>query len=170
MRDTTKKAMERFYNSRWYNAGDLEEDYLAEIVRNDKARDAPQRAARLSAAVKRYKTSEMLRFIFDTVAKNPDPELTPITVKRLCNALFGRTGSQGLIIEVFGDKERQQRSPDSNAESVRGMVLLYRNKAEIHWQETLTEIKRVKTNYQRNIKFAREYARNHPRPDEDCET
>jgi hypothetical protein len=35
--------------------------------------EAPQRAARLAAAVKRYKTSEMLRFIFATIAYDPDP-------------------------------------------------------------------------------------------------
>lgn len=170
MRDTTKTAMQRFYGSRWYKTEHLEEDYLAEIARYDNTLetwDAPKRAARLSAAVKRYKTSEMLRFIFDTVAKDPDPELTPITVKRLCNELFGRTGSQWLIIDVFGDKKRLQRSPDSNVDSVRAMASMYRNEARKHWQETLTEIKRVQANYKRNIKSAREHSRNHPQSEGD---
>ncbi len=48
--------------------------------------EAPQRAARLAAAVKRYKTSEMLRFIFATIAYDPDPDLTPLAVKRLCQS------------------------------------------------------------------------------------
>jgi hypothetical protein len=62
--------------------------------------------SRLAASVKRYKTSEMLRFIFATIAYDPDPDLTPLTVRRLCKALFGRTGSQWLIVEVFGEKGR----------------------------------------------------------------
>lgn len=80
--------------------------------------EAPQRAARLAAAVKRYKTSEMLRFIFATIAYDPDPDLTPLAVKRLCQALFGRTGSQWLIVEIFGVKRRQHRSVDSTPEAV----------------------------------------------------
>jgi hypothetical protein len=80
--------------------------------------EAPQRAARLAAAVKRYKTSEMLRFIFATIAYDPDPDLTPLAVRRLCQALFGRTGSQWLIVEIFGVKGRQHRSDDSTPESV----------------------------------------------------
>nr|WCS70373.1 YadA [Salmonella enterica subsp. enterica serovar Rissen] len=46
----------------------------------------------------------MLRFIFATVAHDPDPDLTPLAVKRLCKALFGRTGSQWLIVDIFGEK------------------------------------------------------------------
>ena len=44
----------------------------------------------------------MLRFIFATIAYDPDPDLTPLAVRRLCQALFGRTGSQWLIVEIFG--------------------------------------------------------------------
>lgn len=92
MRDKTKEAMRMFLGGRCYTAENLERDYLAEVAGySDDRWEAPQRAARLAAAVKRYKTSEMLRFIFATVAHDPDPDLTPLTVKRLCNALFGRT-------------------------------------------------------------------------------
>ncbi len=67
----------------------LEKDYLAEVANYSNDRwEAPQRAARLAASVKRYKTSEMLRFIFATIAYDPDPDLTPLTVRRLCKALF----------------------------------------------------------------------------------
>ncbi|KAF0661945.1 hypothetical protein L245_31680, partial [Salmonella enterica subsp. enterica serovar Worthington str. BCH-4719] len=100
MRDETKEAMRMFLGCVTSAAENLERDYLAEVVGySDDRWEAPQRAARLAAAVKRYKTSEMLRFIFATVAHDPDPDLTPLTVKRLCNALFGRTGSQWLIVE-----------------------------------------------------------------------
>ena len=60
----------------------------------------------------------MLRFIFATIAYDPDPDLTPLAVKRLCQALFGRTGSQWLIVEIFGVKGRQHRSDDSTPEAV----------------------------------------------------
>lgn len=77
----------------------------------------------------------MLRFIFATVAY--DPDLTPLAVKRLCNALFGRTGSQWLIVEIFGDTGRQRRSDDSSPEAVEKMAARYRNEAGRHWPETL---------------------------------
>lgn len=118
--------------------------------------EAPQRAARLAAAVKRYKTSEMLRFIFATIAYDPDPDLTPLAVKRLCNALFGRMGSQWLIVEIFGKKGRQHRSADSTPESVEKMAARYRRDAGRHWSATLAEIERVKRLYQAGIRASRD--------------
>ena len=105
MRDKTREAMRLFLGGRCYTAEKLEKDYLAEVANYSNDRwEAPQRASRLAASVKRYKTSEMLRFIFATIAYDPDPDLTPLTVRRLCKALFGRTGSQWLVVEVFGEK------------------------------------------------------------------
>ncbi|EFL9567143.1 TPA: hypothetical protein ACIYC6_005704, partial [Escherichia coli] len=119
MRNKTREAMRLFLGGRCYTAEKLEKDYLAEVANYSNDRwEAPQRAARLAASVKRYKTSEMLRFIFATIAYDPDPDLTPLTVRRLCKALFGRTGSQWLVVEVFGEKGRQHRSADSNPEMV----------------------------------------------------
>ncbi|MGL9740108.1 hypothetical protein [Serratia marcescens] len=153
MRDETKAAMHMFLGGRCYTAENLERDYLAEVAGySDDRWEAPQRAARLAAAVKRYKTSEMLRFIFATIAYDPDPDLTPLTVKRLCNALFGRTGSQWLIVEVFGEKGRQHRSDDSSPEAVEKMAVRYRRDAGRHWSATLAEIERVKRLYQTGIK------------------
>lgn len=153
MRDETRKAMRMFLGGRCYTAENLERDYLSELARySDERWEAPQRGARLAAAVKRYKTSEMLRFIFATIAYDPDPDLTPLTVKRLCNALFGRTGSQWLIVELFGDKGRQHRSNDSTPEAVEKMAARYRHAAELHWSATLAEIERVKRLYQERIK------------------
>ncbi|HBW1774838.1 TPA: hypothetical protein RLU67_004229 [Escherichia coli] len=158
MRDETKKAMRMFLGGRCYTAENLERDYLAELTGySDERWEAPQRAARLAAAVKRFKTSEMLRFIFATVAYDPDPDLTPLTVKRLCNALFGRTGSQWLIVEVFGEKGRQRRSTDSNPKYVEKVAARYRYAAARHWQATLAEIERVKRIYQTGVKASREH-------------
>nr|WCS70257.1 YadA [Salmonella enterica subsp. enterica serovar Rissen] len=116
--------------------------------------EAPQRAARLAAAVKRYKTSEMLRFIFATVAHDPDPDLTPLAVKRLCKALFGRTGSQWLIVDIFGEKAApQQRQQPGVREKI---AAKYRHEAGRHWSATLAEIERIKRLYQSEIQVSRE--------------
>lgn len=134
----------------------LEKDYLAEVANySNDPWEAPQRASRLAASVKRYKTSEMLRFIFATIAYDPDPDLTPLTVRRLCKALFGRTGSQWLVVEVFGEKGRQHRSADSNPEVVEKMAARYRHAAGLHWSATLAEIERVKRLYQTKIKTSK---------------
>ncbi|WP_218833333.1 hypothetical protein [Serratia fonticola] len=149
--------MRMFLGGRCYTAENLEKDYLAEVANyNDDRWEAPQRAARLAAAVKRYKTSEMLRFIFATIAYDPAPDLTPLTVKRLCNALFGRTGSQWLVVEVFGKKGRQHRSTDSNLEAVEKMTARYRHAAGQHWSATLAEIERVKRLYKAGVKASRD--------------
>lgn len=157
MRDETKEAMRMFFGGRCYTVENLERDYRAEVANYSNDRwEAPQRAARLAAAVKRYKTSEMLRFIFATVAHDPDPDLTPLTVKRLCNALFGRMGSQWLIVAVFGEKGRQHRSADSHPEAVEKMAARYRRAAGRHWSATLAEIERVKRIYQADVRASKE--------------
>ncbi|EQB5416415.1 hypothetical protein ACYOCY_004853 [Escherichia coli] len=74
----------------------------------------------LVAAFKRPQAFSWLSSI--AVAYSADPDLTPLTVKRLCQELFGRTGSQWLIVEVFGDEKRQHRSADSNAEAVQKLA------------------------------------------------
>ncbi|MCE0161557.1 hypothetical protein LVU04_22670 [Klebsiella variicola subsp. variicola] len=156
MRAETKEAMRMFLGGRCYTAKQLEKDYLSEVAGySDDRWEAPQRAARLAAAVKRYKTSEMLRFIFATIAYDPDPDLTPLAVRRLCKTLFGRTGSQWLIVEIFGVKGRQHRSDDSTPEAVEKMATRYRHAAGLHWAATLAEIERVKRNYQTQVKASR---------------
>ncbi|HCP8489060.1 TPA: hypothetical protein OF481_005479, partial [Escherichia coli] len=77
---------------------------------------------------------------------------TPLTVRRLCKALFGRSGSQWLVVEVFGEKGRQHRSADSNPDMVEKMAARYRHAAGQHWSATLAEIERVKRIYQARIK------------------
>lgn len=70
MRDKTREAMRLFLGGRCYTAEKLEKDYLAEVANYSNDRwEAPQRASRLAASVKRYKTSEMLRFICKRTAR-----------------------------------------------------------------------------------------------------
>ncbi|NHB98549.1 hypothetical protein [Photorhabdus stackebrandtii] len=152
----TEQARAFFYRNECYTADKLEADYHAELEKySDDTWEAPQRAARLAAAVKRYKTSEMLRFILDTVAPEADPDLTPLVVKRLCNALFGRTGSQAIIVSVFGQKGRVHRSADSAPDIIEQVAARYRPAAQRYWITTLANIERVKRGYQAKIRTSR---------------
>lgn len=156
MRKETEESLRMFLGGRDYTVQKLERDYLAELVDySDERWEAPQRAARLAAAVKRYKTSSMLTFIFSTVAHDLDPDLTPLVVKRLCRALFGRTGSQWLIVEIFGNKRRSHRSDDSHPDVIDKIAAKYRDQAKLHWSTTLANIERVKYVYQKGIKASR---------------
>ncbi|EBS2630107.1 hypothetical protein DRW92_23875 [Salmonella enterica subsp. enterica serovar Anatum] len=56
MRNKTREAMRLFLGGRCYTAEKLEKDYLAEVANYSNDRwEAPQRAARLAASVKRYR-------------------------------------------------------------------------------------------------------------------
>lgn len=88
------RAREYFFRHHRYTEEDLATDYQTELRKyRDDTREAPQRAARLSAAVKRYKTYEMLYFFFQ-IADEAGLDYTPLVVKRLCAHLFDRQGSQ----------------------------------------------------------------------------
>ncbi|STT78433.1 YadA [Klebsiella pneumoniae] len=81
-----------FYRNFKYTLEHLTRDYQAELqLYSDDSWEFPQRAARLSAAVKRYKTYRMLNFIFE-IADSIDLDLTPLIVKRLCMRLFWPLG------------------------------------------------------------------------------
>jgi hypothetical protein len=127
-------------------------DYHKEIMNyRDDTWEAPQRAARLSAAVKNYKTSRMIEFIFD-MAINSGIDLTPLVVKRLCASLFHRKGSQSIIVDVFGKKQRAHRSADSNIERINDIAERYRGSAAKYWSETLSDIAKAKIGYQKEIR------------------
>jgi len=59
----------------------------------------------------------MLLFII-SIGVEEGVDLTPLVVKRLCNNLFGRKGSQSLIVKVFGEKNRIKRSAHSDPEEI----------------------------------------------------
>ncbi|EMM4591281.1 cytoplasmic protein [Salmonella enterica] len=138
-----ERAREYFFRHHRYTEEDLESDYQAEL------RKAPQRAARLSAAVKRYKTYEMLYFFFE-IADEAGLDYTPLVVKRLCAHLFDRQGSQAIIVDIFGQKGRMHRSHDSNPDIIVAVAEQYRQQADNHWQNVLKNIERVKQDYRKN--------------------
>ncbi|MDV7024533.1 MULTISPECIES: cytoplasmic protein [Atlantibacter] len=142
-----ERARENFFRHHRYTEEDLESDYQAELRKyRDDTWEAPQRAARLSAAVKRYKTYEMLCFIF-SIAEDSGLDFTPLVVKRLCFHLFGRQGSQEIIVDVFGQKGRMNRSHDSARDRIEDVAGRYRLSADRHWQDVLQNIEHVKREY-----------------------
>ncbi|MFK3662739.1 hypothetical protein ACI2I2_19865 [Scandinavium sp. NPDC088450] len=139
----------RYYR---YPVERLAADYQDEIRKySDDRWEAPQRAARLSAAVKNYKTSQMLIFIFD-IGIEKGMDLTPLAVKRLCNSLFGRTESQSIIVDVFGQRGRSHRSSDSTIKVIDEVASKYRYSAGIYWSATLKDIEQVKREYRKNVR------------------
>ncbi|MDK9605897.1 hypothetical protein [Lelliottia wanjuensis] len=132
----------------------LEADYQDEIRKfSNNTWDAPQRAARLSAAAKNYKTSQMLSFVLE-IGMDHALDLTPLVVKRLCHNLFGRKGSQAIIVDVFGSKQRVHRSIHSSPAFIDEITDQYRRRAERYWMATLADIERVKLGYRKKVNKA----------------
>ncbi|EDE6508942.1 cytoplasmic protein [Salmonella enterica subsp. enterica serovar Enteritidis] len=145
-----ERAREYFFRHHRYTEEDLASDYQAELRKyRDDNWEAPQRAARLSAAVKRYKTYEMLYFFFQ-IADEAELDYTPLVVRRLCFHLFDRQGSQNIIVDIFGQKGRMHRSHDSDPEIIAAVAEQYRQQAQHHWQTVLKNIGRVKQDYRKN--------------------
>lgn len=123
-------AREYFFRHHRYTEEDLASDYQAELRKyRDDTWEAPQRAARLSATVKRYKTYEILYFLFK-IADEVGLDCTPLVVKRLCAHLFDRQGSQNIIADIFGQKGRMYRSHDSAPDIIAAVAERYRPQAD----------------------------------------
>ncbi|HAG2284956.1 TPA: cytoplasmic protein, partial [Salmonella enterica] len=147
-----ERAREFFFRHHRYTEEDLAADYQTELRKyRDDTWEAPQRAARLSAAVKRYKTYEMLYFFFQ-IADETGLDYTPLVVKRLCAHLFDRQGSQNIIVDIFGRKGRMHRSHDSDPDIIAAVAEQYSQQAKDHWQGVLKNIERVKQDYRKNQK------------------
>ncbi|MBE1301889.1 MAG: cytoplasmic protein [Alteromonadaceae bacterium] len=147
MTDRIDKVRTRYFNEFAYPQKSFRAEYLAEISNFDIANwDAPKRAARLSAAVKNYKTSEMLVFLLSL----PDIEeidLTPTVVKKLFKNWFNRTGSQKGIVALFGVKGRIKKSENSSEQFIIKYADKHRRSADRHWQKCLNSIDIIKKEY-----------------------
>ena len=147
LKEKARSTMADFMEYYIYRLVLLQNAYDFEILDySDEKWDAPRRAARLSAAVKNYKTSQMLLFII-TIGIEDGLDLTPLVVKRLCHNLFGRKGSQSLIVKVFGEKNRIKRSLHSDPEEIELITEKYRRAASHYWSSTLSDIEKVKLKY-----------------------
>lgn len=137
----------RFYDYYFYSKDAFKKDYMSEVNKFDLAVwDAPQRAARISAFVKNYKTSAMLVFVL-SIAQELELDFTPLVVKRLNKTLFNRTGSQHIIVSLFGEKGRTNKSKDSQMDKIEVLAAEYSEKAEQHMSRCLSEIKNIKNGY-----------------------
>ncbi|MFP2240998.1 hypothetical protein ACLEX4_21080 [Pseudescherichia vulneris] len=152
--EAVRQAQSYFNHYHRYPIERLEADYQDEIRKfSNDSWEAPQRAARLCAAVKNYKTSQMLSFIFE-IGIDQALDLTPLVVKRLCQNLFGRKGSQAIIVDVFGSKQRNHRSIHSSPAFTDELTERYRRRADRYWKSTLTDIERVKLGYRKKVNKA----------------
>ncbi|ECH9341660.1 hypothetical protein F4V72_23360 [Salmonella enterica subsp. diarizonae] len=150
--DSLRESLAYFHQYCRYPVERLIADYQKEIINyRDDTWEAPQRAARLSAAVKNFKTSQMIEFIF-SLANDTGIDLTPLVVKRLCASLFQRKGSQAIIVDIFGKKQRVHRSADSNTDRINDIARRYRLSATNYWSKTLSDIAKAKIGYQKEIR------------------
>ena len=151
LKEKARRTMADFMEYYIYRLVLLQNAYHFEILDySDEEWDAPRRAARLSAAVKNYKTSQMLLFII-SIGVEEGVDLTPLVVKRLCNNLFGRKGSQSLIVKVFGEKNRIKRSAHSDPEEIELITKKYQRTASQYWSSTLSDIEEVKLKYKDSV-------------------
>lgn len=150
--ERVQRVRSRFYAEFVYPLKMFRKNYLDEVKNFSVENwEAPQRAARLSALTKNYKTSEMLIFVLH-VALEMQLDLTPLVVKRLNKALFGRTGSQCDIVTLFGSQGRIQRSQDSAPDRIAFIAKQYKFQANQHWQQCLLDIQAVKLDYKARSK------------------
>ncbi|NLW04390.1 MAG: hypothetical protein GX029_04075 [Pseudomonadaceae bacterium] len=147
LKERALQMMAYFKNNHIYTLVLLQNAYHFEILDySDEKWDAPRRAARLSAAVKRYKTSQMVLFIL-SIGIEDGLDLTPLVVKRLCQNLFGRKGSQSLIVKIFGEKNRINRSADNAPEVIDAITQKHLGAAKYYWSATLRDIEKTKQKY-----------------------
>lgn len=147
-----ERVRSRFYTEFVYPFEHFRKNYLDEIKNFSVENwEAPQRGARLSALTKNYKTSEMLVFVLQ-IALDLQLDLTPLVVKRLNNALFGRTGSQRDIVALFGSQGRVHRSKDASPERIACIARQYKHQANQHWEQCLLDIQTVKQDYKARSK------------------
>lgn len=146
-------AKRHFYEHYHYSKEFMQKEYLREVYfYSDDKWTAPQRAARISAIVKRYKTSQTIAYIFG-VASEMHLDLTPLAVRRLCKILFNRTGSQDVIVGTFGQKGRSNKSSISSEAAIDEIASRYAVAARSYWAGTLTDIEQVKSEYKSKIQI-----------------
>ena len=132
-----------------YREKHLQLDFKEEIIKfSEKNYTYHQRAARLSAAVKRYKTSEALNFVI-TIAINENLDMTPVVAKKLMFQLFTRKGSQKTLVSLFGQDGRIKKSTTNDTETIKNIVSKYKKDAEKLINTNTLFIEQVKTEYQK---------------------
>ena len=116
----------------------------------DRRSYSASRAARLSAAVKRYKTAKVIDFIIEILkSEHRDGyliDITPIFCKNLSQNLFDRVGSQKIYVDLFSTKDRKHKNENKPAVS-EYLIKKYRDKSIAYIKDMDSEIETVKVKY-----------------------
>lgn len=109
-----------------------------------------ERGARITAAIKRYKTRKMLHFIVKDVLCNHigQFDMTPLTIRKLSKALFdGRSGSQEILVELFGFKGRTRKASNFTHELIGELAKTHGEAAKSFMTITNIGIEQMKDRY-----------------------
>lgn len=137
-----------FFSHHRVSSDALMQDFRAEIIAYAGGEwSTPSRAARLSAAVKRFKTSRAIEFVIK-IAEIEGLDITPTLAKKLSHMFFGRFGSQKIMVSIFGTAGRMSKSKSNQPELLGKIHKKYKNDAELWQSETDNEIADVKRRYQ----------------------
>lgn len=130
----------------------LKLEYSSEILNfSNETYEPGARAARLSAAIKRYKTSQMILFVLN-MSEKENLDITPVLAKKFCFEFFKRKGSQAIMVKLFGEAGRINRSDSNDRKLIESIVKKHRKEADKFWLSTLDDIALVKMGYQKDIK------------------
>ncbi|EOW7150965.1 hypothetical protein ACWLRT_004519 [Vibrio parahaemolyticus] len=109
-----------------------------------------QRGARLTAAIKNFKTRRMIDFVVHVVLYEHVDEfdMTPLTIRKLSKGLFnGRSGAQQTLVEYFGCEGRTRKASKRTHELVDELSERYRNDAKRLMAKTESDIEAAKRKY-----------------------
>ncbi len=108
------------------------------------------RGARLTAAIKRYKTDCIMHFIFRNVLSSvvDSFDITPATFRKLSKALFdGRSGSQTVLVSCFGRSGRTRKASKGTHNLIDGLAKKHKAEADKLMFKVNTNIESAKSRY-----------------------
>lgn len=113
-----------------------------------------QRGARLTAAIKNFKTRRMTDFVINVVVRScvDEFDITPLTIRKLSKGLFdGRSGSQQNLVQLFGVEGRTRKASARTHELIDLLIVQYRKQAKQLMTITERDIETVKARYRSSI-------------------
>lgn len=134
-----------------FSLEDLHKSYQFEIDNYDpNVYDSPQRGARLAAATKRYRTSEMIGWMLK-LSKEEKLDLTPSLFNKIAKELFNRTGNNHIVQKLLNQNGRTSKSETNNFETVNHAANKYKDEAMAFWDLVNDEVEMVKYAYQKKL-------------------
>ncbi|HCG6133855.1 hypothetical protein NOK75_25415 [Vibrio parahaemolyticus] len=142
--DLMFRTMSVHKDSLWNDFKHELDNYSAETY------EPAQRGARLTAAIKNFKTRRMTDFVVHVVlsAHVDEFDMTPLTIRKLSKGLFnGRSGSQKNLVELFGCEGRTRKASKRTHELIDELADRYQNDAKKLMAKTEIDIEAVKGKY-----------------------